>query len=101
MAFHARQMPNQSNVNLMKGMIGLSHQQIPHMSMTSQDQLRTSLIQDETHVTREGLRQNVLFCNKAICQVQQLKSCLTVNLSQSKNTQYRKSYENKKYKLRS
>ena len=42
----------------------------------------TSLIQDETHVTREGLRQNALFCDKALSQMQQLKNCLMVNLSQ-------------------
>ena len=41
----------------------------------------TSLIQDDTF-TRKGLRENALFCDRALGQVQQLKNCLMVNLSQ-------------------
>ena len=42
----------------------------------------TSSIQDEAPITREGLRENVSCCDRALDQIQQLKNCMMVNLSQ-------------------
>ena len=41
--------------------------------------------QSKASLTREDLRENVLFCDRALEQVRQLKSCMMVNLSQLHN----------------